>query len=250
MNFNIDFSYKAYVYREKTGLKPIVDIDTPDIGSLLFMDDKKTKLINNLNNFISKKPYNHILLTGAKGCGKSSLAKAVLGLFDDIVVIEIFKKDLPILPYIIDEIRKLDKFFVIFIDDLSFVGIDDGFVQLKNTLEGSLELPPVNVMFVVTSNYKNLIRQTRLEADSLGRDLNYNDINEQELSLRDRFGITMHFYNYSLDDYYEFVKFYFKDIKIDEDKLLKKAFEFANLKASRSPRTAKQFYQDYAGHFI
>lgn len=246
---NVDFSNRAYVYREKTGLKAINDIDFPDIGSLLFMDDKKTKLINNFTNFIENKPFNHVLLSGAKGCGKSSLAKAIFGLFDELVIIEIFKKDLTMLPYIIDKIRELNKHFVIFIDDLSFDGITDEFMELKSTLEGSLELPAKNVMFVVTSNYKNLIKQTRLEADGLGRDLNYNDINEQELSLKDRFGITMYFYNYSLDDYYEFVKFYFQDIDVDEKILLQKAFEFASLKASRSPRTAKQFYQDYAGKF-
>lgn len=249
MKIDTNFESKAYVYRTKTGLKVIKDIDFPDIGSLLFMDDKKRKLINNFNNFVENKPFNHILLSGAKGCGKSSLAKAVFGLFNELVIIEMFKKDLSNLPYLIDEIREIDKHFVIFIDDLSFDGITDEFIELKGTLEGSLELPAKNVMFVVTSNYKNLIKQTRLEADGIGRDLNYNDINEQELSLKDRFGITMYFYNYSLDDYYEFVKFYFKDIDVDEKILLQKAFEFASSKASRSPRTAKQFYQDYSGKF-
>lgn len=235
-------NYKAASFRAKTSsFKPIKNIDYVDIKELLFLDKEFNILKNNMNNFLNESSYQHCLLAGAKGCGKSSLIKAIFNEFSnsDLRIVEVFKEDLNDLRYIIDDLSELEYKFVIFLDDISFEINDDSFKALKPILDGGLERLSNNIMFILSSNYKNLLKSNNLNY----QDADFNDESDDRFALKERFGIWLNFYSISQEQYLSIVKSFFKDEYNDE--IRAKALEFANLKAARNGRIAKQFYEIY-----
>lgn len=189
----------------------------------------------------------HALLWGAKGTGKSSLIKAIFNEFKDkgLRLVELAKDDLFALVDIIDELREQPFKFILFCDDFSFEKNDDSYKFLKPLLEGSIEAPPQNIIIYASSNRRHLLSESMSDNQGVQvahTELHASDAAEERLSLSDRFGLWLSFYQGNLNEYLKLVDFYFKDIKCDKELLHKKAKEFANLRASRSGRTAKQFY--------
>ncbi|EAI4544907.1 ATP-binding protein, partial [Campylobacter coli] len=184
---------------------------------------------------------------GAKGTGKSSLIKAIFNEFKDkgLRLVELAKDDLFALVDIIDELREQPFKFILFCDDFSFEKNDDSYKFLKPLLEGSIEAPPQNIIIYASSNRRHLLSESMSDNQGVQvahTELHASDAAEERLSLSDRFGLWLSFYQGNLNEYLKLVDFYFKDIKCDKELLHKKAKEFANLRASRSGRTAKQFY--------
>ncbi len=243
--------YKAAVWRaKKEFLKPVSFVDVVRLSELIGIDKQKQILLENTRAFLDGKAFNHALLWGSRGTGKSALIKAMLNEFNSqgLRLIEIAREDLRDLVYIIDELRGSEYKFVIFCDDLSFEKGDDGYKGLKPILEGSIEAPPKNVVVYATSNRRHLVSEINADNEGVSvsqRELHYGDAVEEKISLSDRFGLWISFYQGSFDDYIRIVDSYFKDYKGDKEKLHKKAKEFANMRASRSGRCAKQFYNFY-----
>ncbi|EMF1602026.1 DUF815 domain-containing protein, partial [Campylobacter coli] len=153
--------------------------------------------------------------------------------------------DLFALVDIIDELREQPFKFILFCDDFSFEKNDDSYKFLKPLLEGSIEAPPQNIIIYASSNRRHLLSESMSDNQGVQvahTELHASDAAEERLSLSDRFGLWLSFYQGNLNEYLKLVDFYFKDIKCDKELLHKKAKEFANLRASRSGRTAKQFY--------
>ena len=240
--------YEAAIFRSnKQNLKAVEDIDEIYFKDLLGLDRQKEAIYQNTLNFINNKEAHHTLLWGARGCGKSSLVRAVFCELKDrkLRLVEFLKDDLHFLVDIIDELRKEEYKFIIFCDDLSFEDDDNTYKFLKPLLEGSIEKIPSNVLFYASSNRRHLIKERQADNEQSffkDEDLHFADSVEEKLSLSDRFGLWISFYNFSFDEYLELVDFYFKDFKIDKKELHAKAREFSMLRASRSPRTARQFY--------
>lgn len=225
----------AASYRKKTNsYKGITRLDFPSKDDLLFLDDKFEILKNNLNNFISNNFFHHCLLAGAKGCGKTSLIKAVFKEFigTKLRVIELFKDDLSELRYIIDELEKENYKIVIFIDDISFNAHDSDYKNLKPLLDGGLESLSNNILFIISSNYKNLIKHTH------NNDADFIDEADERFALKERFGIWLYFYPFTQEQYLKIVQLYLGNI---DENIRKKALEFSNTKGSRDGRIAKQF---------
>lgn len=245
--------YKAGIWRSKKEfLKPVVHVDNVNLNDLVGIDKQKQSLMQNTQQFINDKPFNHALLWGSRGMGKSALIKAMLNTFQDdgLRLIEIVKDDLKDLPYIIDEIREEEYKFIIFCDDLSFEKGDDSYKGLKPILEGSIEIAPKNVVIYATSNRRHLVTELNSDNENVHvsqKEIHHSDAIEEKISLSDRFGLWISFYQGSFDDYLRIVDSYFKDFKGDKEALHVKAKEFANLRASRSGRCAKQFYNYYKG---
>lgn len=239
---------KAAVFRvRKAQLKAIKELDAITLDDLIGIDDQKQKLVQNTENFLSGKFSNNVLLWGSRGMGKSSLIKALLNRYSDegLRVIEFFKEDLHYLPEIIDDIREAPYRFIIFLDDLSFSTTDSTYIYLKSAMEGSIESAPQNVRIYATSNRRHLLPELQSDNHNVevrDGELHYGDAVEEKISLSDRFGLWISFYQGNQDDYLKMVEHYFKDVAIDKDTLHVEAKRFSASRASRSGRTAKQFY--------
>ena len=241
----------AAIYRRKFGaLKGVTDVDFTRLDGLIGIEKQKEELVENTRNFLEGKGANHAILWGARGCGKSSLVKAVFTQFypEGLRLIELKNDELEMIPEIIYEIRDSSFKFIIFCDDLSFEAGDMSYKFLKPVLEGSIEKAPKNVLVYATSNRRHLISELKSDNDGakVGEtELHYSDAVEEKIALSDRFGLWLSFYQGSFADYLKIVDFYFKDFVGDKTMLHELAKQYAQLRASRSGRTARQFYLSY-----
>ncbi|BFM12626.1 ATP-binding protein [Simiduia litorea] len=244
-------SNQAAIWRAKRAvLRPVSCLDNISLDDLLGIDRQKAAVVENTQRFVSGKKANNVLLWGARGTGKSSLIKALLNQFvaDGLRVIEVDKDDLGDLPEIVDEIRDLTQRFIIFCDDLSFESGEGGYKHLKSVLEGSIELPPENVLIYATSNRRHLMPEH--SSDNAGTqivngELHHGDLVEEKLSLADRFGLWLSFYPITWDEYFSVVDYLFSARQMaaaEKEALHKDARQFALDRASHSARVAKQFW--------
>ncbi len=248
----IDWSeVHAAVFRSHAKeLRPVRELDPIALHSLVCIDRQKADLIANTERFISGLPANNALLWGARGTGKSSLIKAILNeyLSRGLRLIEIYKIDLINLPEIVDEVREMPYRFVVYCDDFSFEEDDNSYVALKTVLEGSIEKPPENVLLYVTSNRRHLMPEymkDNLDSGLVSGELHYSDAVEERISLSDRFGLWISFYPPSREEYLRIVDSYFPEYPGDREQLHAEALRFSQQRASRSGRTAKQFYNQF-----
>ncbi|MDR1976424.1 MAG: ATP-binding protein [Campylobacteraceae bacterium] len=249
-------STKAAVYRAKSGaLKPVFDIDGVELKDLLHIEDQKRALYENTQRFLEGKSASHALLWGSRGTGKSSLVKALLNRFyeEGLRVVEIFREDLRALPDISDEIRGEPYRFIIFCDDISFEAGDASYKALKSVIEGSIELPPKNVLVYATSNRRHMIPEFHTDNEGTivkSGEIHYSDAVEEKISLSDRFGLWLSFYQGTFSEYLEIVDSYFPHLDEEKRALVHTAAKrYAGLRASRSGRTARQFFELFGDKF-
>ncbi|MBW2475949.1 MAG: ATP-binding protein [Deltaproteobacteria bacterium] len=249
---NIDWhNNHAAIWRQYNQvLRPVRKMDPVKLSDLVGIDDQKNALIRNTERFLNGKPANNALLWGARGTGKSSLVKAVFNNFRDksLRLIEVDKDDLVNLPEIVDCIRDLHYKFIIFCDDLSFDVSEGTYKHLKSVLEGSVEVAPDNILIYATSNRRHLIpekMQDNLNTTLLEGELHYSDAVEEQISLSDRFGLWLSFYPGTLETYLQIVDSLFSDYSGDRELLHESARLFALGRASKSGRTARQFFNHF-----
>jgi predicted AAA+ superfamily ATPase len=253
MNENIDWKNDfAAIWRARRELlKPVKHIENISFDDLIGIERQKNVVIENTERFLDNLPSNNVLLWGARGTGKSSLVKALLNTYASkgLRVIEIDRDDLDDLIEISDMIRHLPYKFIIFCDDLSFEEGEKGYKGLKRVLEGSIESPPENVKIYATSNRRHLITEYHSDNDGTtvgsNGEIHYSDSVEEKISLSDRFGMWISFYHGTQAEYLEVVDSYFKEYQGDREFLHAEALRFAQSRASKSGRTAKQFYNSY-----
>lgn len=242
----------AAIWRQrKEYLRPVAQLDPIELASLLGIDTQKAQLQQNTERFLARQPANNVLLWGARGTGKSSLVKALLNAYkaQGLRLIEVDKQDLVYLPEIVDDIRDLPQRFILYCDDLSFEINDVQYKSLKSVLEGSIELPPENVLVYATSNRRHLLPELmrdNLDTRLVEGEVHYSDAVEEKISLSDRFGLRLPFYPQNSESYLAIIDQFFPDSS-DRDGLHKVALDFAHQHASKSGRTAKQFFQTFGG---
>jgi len=252
MDIDWDQIYAA-VWRQQTSkLRPVRAIDPITLDTLIGIEVQKEALVKNTERFVARKPANNALLWGARGTGKSSLIKALLNRYklNGLRLIEVFKSDLHNLPFIVDSIRELPHRFIIYCDDFTFEENDNSYIALKTILDGSVEQPPTNVLLYATSNRRHLMPEymkDNLETSIVDGELHYSDSVEEKISLSDRFGLWLSFYQVDMEGYLRIVESYFPNYKGDKTKLFEAARMFSLSRASKSGRTAKQFYNFYSG---
>ena len=250
---NIDWNnIQAAVWRpHKEYLRPVRHLDPIRLEDLLGIDRQKEQLQRNTERFLDGSPANNVLLWGSRGTGKSSLIKALLNHYQDrgLRLIQVDKDDLINLPEIVDDIRDLPQRFLVFCDDLSFEAGEPSYKALKSVLEGSVELPPDNVLVYATSNRRHLLPEYMEEnqaARLVGGEIHFPDAVEEKISLSDRFGLWLSFLPIGQDDYLAIVDHYFAGYRGDQRELHEAAKQFALLRGGRSGRVARQFYNDYS----
>jgi predicted AAA+ superfamily ATPase len=225
-------------------------LDPVTLDSLVGIDFQKEELVLNTRRFMEGQPANNALLWGARGTGKSSLVKAVFNRFaqEGLRLIQVERDDLEDLTEIVDGIRDLSWRFILFCDDLSFEPGENSYRHLKSVLEGSIELPPENLLVYATSNRRHLVPEMHSDnRDARFEDgeIHYGDSVEEKISLSDRFGLSIPFGPVNQDGYLAIIDTLFGDFKGDRTALHEAARVFALGRGSRSGRTARQFYNTW-----
>ena len=237
-------------------LEPVRHVATLGLKDLQEIDGQKEKIQRNTEQFVNGLPANNVLLTGARGTGKSSLIKACLNEYAPrgLRLIEVDKDDLTDLPDIIDVVSTRPEKFMIFCDDLSFEDGEPGYKALKSILDGSVAAATPNVLIYATSNRRHLLPEYMKENLSYTHtedgEVHPGEGVEEKISLSERFGLWVSFYPFSQDEYLTIVAQWLSSYGIPAAQIESarpEALVWALERASRSGRVAYQFARDYAG---
>ena len=250
---------KAFRWRKRGGqgfLQIVKHTAKLQFEDLHHIGMQKTLISQNTQQFVQGKPANNVLLTGARGTGKSSLIKACLNQFADqgLRLIEVDKADMTDLPDIIDLIADRPEKFILFCDDLSFEEGEAGYKALKVALDGSIAAQSDNVLIYATSNRRHLMPERMSDNASYTHDedgdLHPDETVEEKISLSERFGLWVSFYPFKQDDYLDIVAHWLASYACTPEQISAAradALRWALQRGSRSGRVAWQFARDYAG---
>ncbi|HRH81435.1 MAG TPA: ATP-binding protein [Thiobacillaceae bacterium] len=234
-------------------LQPLAQLNCPPWAALKAIDEQKRQLDQNVRQFLAGLPCNHVLLTGSRGCGKSSLVKALLPRHHrkKLRLIEVDKDDLAHLPELTDQLAGLPWRFIVFTDDLSFEAGDPAYKPLKAALDGSAAGLPANVLLAATSNRRHLMPEymaENLEASHQGGQLHPGESTEEKVSLSDRFGLWLSFYPLDQDQYLDIATTWVAELggRADAD-MRREALQWAIQRGGRSGRLARQFAAHWVG---
>ena len=225
------------------------------LEDLCGVDEQKARIEQNTRQFLARKSANNVLLTGARGTGKSSLVKAVLNRYaaKGLRLIEVDKHDLIDLPEIVDLITGRPERFIIFCDDLSFEASEPGYKALKSVLDGSIAGMPENLLLYATSNRRHLMPEymdENLEARHVDGEIHPGETVEEKISLSERFGLWLSFYPFDQDHYLAICQHWLQEFGLTADQASAargEALQWTILRGSRSGRVAWQFARDFAG---
>ena len=251
----VAFRWRRDRNRQAGWLQALQQLPSIRLGDLQDVDEQKARLDANTRQFLAGRPANNVLLTGARGCGKSSLIKALLNAYaaDGLRLIEVDKGDLVDLPDIVEQIAGRPEHFIVFCDDLSFDAGDAAYKALKVVLDGSLAAPPDNVLIYATSNRRHLMPEyfaENLEGQRVGDEIHPGEAIEEKVSLSERFGLWLSFYPFDQDAYLDIVAHWLGHFGCGKDEIAaaeREALNWALLRGSRSGRVAWQFARDWAG---
>lgn len=225
-------------------LMPIEHYDRVSFADLIGYERQIQEIRSNVENFLKGQGFNNMLLYGDRGTGKSSSVKALLQEYrkDGLCVIEMKKDQFTHFPSVANALRGRRQKCMVFIDDLSFEPDETSYKELKAVLEGSFESKPDNLMMVVTSNRRHLIKESFADRES---DIHVRETVGEQLSLFDRFGLIIY---YQQPDEALFRTMVVelakrKGIPQSEEKILLLANQWKAGKGTKSGRSAQQFIE-------
>jgi len=259
---NWEGSSAAYRWRRRNGrgtLQPVTHSAKISLPGLYFIDRQKALLERNTRQFIKGKPANNVLLTGARGTGKSSLIRACLNQFsgEGLRLIEVDRNDLVDLMDIGELIASRPEWFILYCDDFSFDEGDGNFRTLKAVLDGSVTAQPDNMLIYATSNRRHLLPERMSDNAGYARgsdgEIHPGETVEEKISFSDRFGLWLSFYPFSQEEYLAIVAHWLRshgcsDLLMEGART--EALQWALHRGSRSGRTAWQFARDFAGRHL
>lgn len=257
--------HTAAVWRGDGFIKEFVahdDLDDIRLDDLLQIDDQKSQIERNTQQFLRGYPANNVLLWGARGTGKSSLVHALLNKYADqgLRLLEVDKAHLAGLPDIAHRLREQPYKYVLFCDDLSFEADDASYKVLKSALEGSIFKSSSNLLIYATSNRRHLLPEYMSDNESASfveGELHQSEAVEEKISLSDRFGLWLSFYPFKQNQYLEVVRHWLDvlseraGIEVDWcEELEKAALRWALARGVRSGRTAQHFARHWVGRVL
>jgi hypothetical protein len=249
----------AFRYRKRGDcgrIEPVRHAATIHLSDLVEVEPQKERLVRNTEQFVAGHGANNVLLTGARGTGKSSLIKACLNHFAPrgLRLIEVDKTDLVDLPDIVDLVAERNERFIVYCDDLSFDEGEAGYKELKSILDGSISQSSDNVLVYATSNRRHLLPETMKENLSYKHtddgEVHPGEVIEEKISLSERFGLWVSFYPFSQDEYLAIVAQWLRGFGVAEAAIAlarQESLVWALERGSRSGRVAYQFARDYSG---
>ena len=248
----------AWRWKSQNGRKwlaPVAQLRTPVLADLHEVNEQKARLLQNTEFFVAGKPANHVLLSGARGTGKSSLIKAVLQALapQGLRLIEVDKDDLVDLPEMVELVQGRSEKFIIYCDDMSFDAGETQYKALKSVLDGSVAATSSNVLVYATSNRRHLLPETMRDNEGYQHtpdgELHPGEAVEEKISLSERFGLWLSFYSFSQDEYLRIAAHWLADFGANAAQIEAargEALLWALTRGSRSGRVAKQYAQDWA----
>ena len=250
----------AFRYRRRGSapgrLDPVRLVAPLQLADVCEVEAQKEKIVRNTQQFVTGRPANNVLLTGARGTGKSSLIKACLNAFaqQGLRLIEVDKADLVDLPDLIDVVAGRPERFIVFCDDLSFDEGESGYKALKSILDGSVSATSANVLIYATSNRRHLLPEYMKDNLSYTHtddgEVHPGEVIEEKISLSERFGLWVSFYPFSQDEYLAIVAQWLQHFGVpltEAEGARPQALVWALERGSRSGRVAYQFARDFAG---
>ena len=253
----------AYRYRKRSSghgtLEPVRHVAQLGLQDLKEIDQQKEKIQRNTEQFVNGLPANNVLLTGARGTGKSSLIKACLNNYASrgLRLIEVDKDDLVDLPDIVEVVAARAEKFIVYCDDLSFEDGEPGYKALKSILDGSVAASTANVLIYATSNRRHLLPEYMKEnltyTHTDDGEVHPGEGVEEKISLSERFGLWVSFYPFSQDEYLAITAQWLSSFGVSTaaiDAAKPEALVWALERGSRSGRVAYQFARDYAGKHV
>jgi predicted AAA+ superfamily ATPase len=248
----------AFRWRKQGGRGAVVPVAHPHriaLKDLQGIEAQMGLVDANTRQFVEGVPANNVLLTGARGTGKSSLVKAVLGKYSarGLRLIEMEKQDLVDLPDLVDRVADARFRFILFCDDLSFEADEPAYKALKAVLDGSIAATSDNVLIYATSNRRHLMPEfmsENLETEYLGDEIHPGETVEEKISLSERFGLWVSFYPFDQDHYLAIARHWVERLGVpveDVAGMEREALQWALARGSRSGRVAWHFARDYAG---
>jgi predicted AAA+ superfamily ATPase len=250
----------AFRYRRRGSapgrLDPVRLVAPLQLADVCEVEAQKEKIVRNTQQFVAGRPANNVLLTGARGTGKSSLIKACLNAFaqQGLRLIEVDKADLVDLPDLIDLVAGRPERFIVFCDDLSFDEGESGYKALKSILDGSVSATSANVLIYATSNRRHLLPEYMKDNLSYTHtddgEVHPGEVIEEKISLSERFGLWVSFYPFSQDEYLAIVAQWLQHFGVpvtEVEGARPQALVWALERGSRSGRVAYQFARDFAG---
>lgn len=250
----------AYRYKRRGGggsaLEPVRHVAPIRLADLVEVDAQKERLLRNTEQFVSGRSANNVLLTGARGTGKSSLIKACLNEFagQGLRLIEVDKTDLVDLPDIVDLVAERPERYIVYCDDLSFDEGEPGYKALKSILDGSVSQATDNVVIYATSNRRHLLPEYMAENLTYQHldngEVHPGEVVEEKVSLSERFGLWVSFYPFTQDEYLAIVAQWLRGFGVSEaaiEAARPESLVWALERGSRSGRVAFQFAKDYSG---
>ncbi|HEY9224261.1 MAG TPA: ATP-binding protein [Variovorax sp.] len=250
----------AWRYRRRSSghgtLEPVRHVAPMPLDALKEIDVQKEKIERNTRQFVEGKPANNVLLTGARGTGKSSLIRACLQAYapQGLRLIEVDKAELTDLPDIVEVVANRPEKFIVFSDDLSFDEGEPGYKALKSILDGSVAASTANVLIYATSNRRHLLPEYMKDNLSYTHtddgEVHPGEVIEEKISLSERFGLWVSFYPFSQAEYLAIVAQWLSSFGVDATAIAAAradALVWALERGSRSGRVAYQFARDYVG---
>lgn len=252
-----DWSASAFRWRTQVNgqgyLQAVKHPHRINLGALKNIETQKASIVRNTAQFVAGREANNVLLTGARGTGKSTLIKAVWTEFagQGLKIIEVDKTDLLHLADIVDLVGERPERFIIFCDDLSFEEGEISYKALKSVLDGSISAPSANMLFYATSNRRHLLPQKmreNLDVSDEDGEVRPNDAIEEKVSLSERFGLWLSFYPFSQDDYLAAANYWVQQLGGEwNDQTESAALLWHRTRGARSGRVAWQFAKDFVG---
>jgi len=258
----IDWSAHAYQWRkrgQRGWLDAVKNVSLINMADLQHVERQKSIIDRNTRQFLDKKPANNVLMTGARGTGKSSLVKSMLAAYggQGLRLIEVDKSDLGDLGEIVDLVCARPERFIIFCDDLSFEEGEAGYKALKSVLDGSVSSAGENVLIYATSNRRHLMPEYMSENLSAQHqadgEIHPGETVEEKISLSERFGLWLSFYPFRQDDYLDIVNYWLGQHGCPQASIQAsrtEALQWALERGSRSGRVARQFARDWAARNV
>ena len=226
-----------------------------DWDDLLGYEEQKTKLLTNTVNFMEGKPANNVLLTGARGTGKSTGVKALASMFSDdgLRLIQITRDQLELVAPVLEKLNEIrSKKFILFFDDLSFDEGENSYKYLKSAIDGSVTPQPDNVLIYATSNRRHLLKETWGDRGSndLEAEVYRQDSTNESISLSDRFGLILHYSTPTQEEYLQMIDHELRKagVQMDPEELRLEGLQWEMEHSGRNGRIANQFVKWYLGN--